>query len=100
MPFETPGVMVASRQRRELSHFSMLSPGEYRMGVSSLISRNDRALAGTPASAAFFDLARAVEVDVDVEASLDPPASLVRDGRVDSRSCWMSLRERERPVPS
>ena len=41
---------------------------------------------------------------VDVLASSDllgtATESLERDGRVVSRSCWISLRERERPVPS
>jgi hypothetical protein len=39
-------MMVASKHNRPLSHLSILSPAEYRMGVSSLISRSVRAFGG------------------------------------------------------
>ncbi len=37
---------------------------------------------------------------VDGSAAVSSLISFESEGRVDSRSCWMSLRESERPVPS
>lgn len=39
-------------------------------------------------------------VAVAASAWVNEVRSLVSEGRVLSRSCWMSFRERERPVPS
>ena len=64
------------------------------MGVSSLISRRVRALGGALCEG-FLE----VEV-VGTLSSSGFRASLESEGRVLSRSCWISLRERERPVPS
>lgn len=63
------------------------------MGVSSLISRRVRALMGAEAWVGFL------VVEVEAEGASEV-TSLEREGRVDSRSCWISLRESERPVPS
>lgn len=74
-----------------LSHFSISSSWEYRMGVVRLTSRRDRRALGAALVAVwtcFFGSSSLVVEDVGM------------DGRVESRNCWMSLRERERPVPS
>lgn len=73
------------------------------MGVSSLSSRSVRVFGGAFVMSGFLD-EEEDEVVVGVISSSLPveveAKSLVRDGRVLSRSCWISLRESERPVPS
>jgi len=87
---------VASRQSKPLSHFSISSPGAYRMGVSSLISRRVRVLGG----AFKVDFLLEDEAVVVPSSLAFPVISFVKEGRVLSRSCWMSFRDNERPVPS
>jgi len=86
--------MVASRHRRELSHFSIESPGAYRMGVVNLISFSERTTLRVEDP----------EVDPFVSSALEALFELLtasaEEGRDISRSCWRSLRERDRPVPS
>ena len=75
--------MDASKQSNPFSHLSTLSPVEYRIGVSNLISRNVRAFGGAFAVAFFPE-------DVDAVAAVSSSAgtaSFVREGRVLSRSC-------------
>ena len=65
------------------------------MGVSSFISRRVRVLGVLEWPAIDF-----LEADVVAIEESSAVSSLVREGRVLSRSCCMSLRESERPVPS
>ena len=69
------------------------------MGVSSLTSRSVRALGGGLCVGLLEDETVAVAV-VSSSWGVDVARSFVSDGRVLSRSCWISFRERERPVPS
>lgn len=63
------------------------------MGVVREISRRVRVLGAALAVEGFLK-------EVGRSSSFVLERSFVRDGRVLSRSCWMSLRDNERPVPS
>lgn len=85
-----------------LSHFSTLSPALYRIGVSSLISRSDRAFGGALWREEDFLLLD--DDDAAFSAAsvllLFCEISVAAEGRELSRNCWISLIERDRPVPS
>ena len=68
------------------------------MGVSSLISRSVRTLGGALTTGFLEDEARMALSSLS--CWLPETTSFVSEGRVLSLSCWINLRERDRPVPS
>ena len=82
---------VASRHRRSFIHRSTESPWAYRIGSDSVISRRDRPV---------IDVSVASFVSFPVERSTTEVEPLLPLPRDCSRSCCMSFKESERPVPS